>query len=70
MKLLPSYVFPLPLIPYPDNVDLTQWSMIYASTRENLKNALNIHTSIHADDKSDIEWKTVLAEASGGKAGK
>ncbi|KAE8154499.1 hypothetical protein BDV25DRAFT_135934 [Aspergillus avenaceus] len=48
----------------------TLWSMIYASTRENLKNALNIHTSIHADDKSDIEWKTVLAEASGGKAGK
>lgn len=49
---------------------LAQWSMIYASTRENLKNALNIHTSIHADDKSDIEWKMVLAEASGGKAGK
>lgn len=49
---------------------MKQWSMIYASTRENLKNALNIHTSIHADDKSDIEWKTVLAEASGGKAGK
>ncbi|OJK01521.1 actin-binding ADF family protein [Aspergillus brunneoviolaceus CBS 621.78] len=48
----------------------TLWSMIYASTRENLKNALNIHNSIHADDKSDIEWKTVLAEASGGKAGK
>ncbi|KAA8650380.1 actin-binding ADF family protein [Aspergillus tanneri] len=48
----------------------TLWSMIYASTREHLKNALNIHTSIHADDKGDIEWKTVLAEASGGKAGK
>ncbi|KAE8168265.1 hypothetical protein BDV40DRAFT_95153 [Aspergillus tamarii] len=48
----------------------TLWSMIYASTREVLKNALNIHTSIHADDKGDIEWKTVLAEASGGKAGK
>ncbi|RJE18783.1 hypothetical protein PHISCL_08873, partial [Aspergillus sclerotialis] len=46
----------------------TFWSMIYASTRENLKNALNIHTSIHADDKGDIEWKSVLAEASGGKA--
>ncbi|KAF9894753.1 hypothetical protein FE257_006643 [Aspergillus nanangensis] len=46
------------------------WSMIYASTRENLKNALNIPTSIHADDKNDIEWKTVLGEASGGKAGK
>ncbi|PYH49615.1 actin-binding ADF family protein [Aspergillus saccharolyticus JOP 1030-1] len=48
----------------------TLWSMIYASTREVLKNALNIHTSIHADDKSDIEWKAVLNEASGGKAGK
>ncbi|KAB8258773.1 cofilin [Aspergillus pseudonomiae] len=48
----------------------TLWSMIYASTREVLKNALNIHTSIHADDKGDIEWKTVLNEASGGKAGK
>lgn len=48
----------------------TQWSMIYASTREVLKNALNLSASIHADDKSDIEWKTVLSEASGGKAGK
>ncbi|KAJ5635935.1 cofilin [Penicillium longicatenatum] len=46
----------------------TLWSMIYASTRENLKNALNIASSIHADDKGDIEWKTVLSEASGGKA--
>lgn len=47
-----------------------QWSMIYASTREVVKNALNVHNSIHADDKADIEWKTVLQEASGGKAGK
>lgn len=47
-----------------------QWSMLYASSRETVKNALNLSTSIHADDKSDIEWKTVLAEASGGKAGK
>ncbi|OJI98945.1 hypothetical protein ASPVEDRAFT_80574 [Aspergillus versicolor CBS 583.65] len=46
----------------------TIWSMIYASTREVLKNALNVHTSIHADDKSDIAWKTILAEASRGKA--
>ncbi|KAL4883246.1 hypothetical protein BJY04DRAFT_28602 [Aspergillus karnatakaensis] len=46
----------------------TLWSMIYASTREVLKNALNVHNSIHADDKSEIEWKAVLAEASGGKA--
>ncbi|KAL1977894.1 hypothetical protein VTN31DRAFT_753 [Thermomyces dupontii] len=46
----------------------TFWSMLYASTRETLKNALNIHQSIHADDKSEIEWKNVLEEASGGKA--
>ncbi|KAJ6037183.1 hypothetical protein N7540_001462 [Penicillium herquei] len=46
----------------------TRLSMIYASTRENLKNALNVATSLHADDKSDIEWKAVLKEASGGKA--
>jgi cofilin len=44
--------------------------MIYASTREPLKSALNVSTSLHADDKSDIEWKQVLNEASGGKAGK
>jgi cofilin len=42
--------------------------MIYASTREVLKNALNVHNSIHADDKSEIEWKAILSEASGGKA--
>ncbi|BCS20222.1 actin-binding ADF family protein [Aspergillus puulaauensis] len=46
----------------------TIWSMIYASTREVLKNALNVHTSIHADDKGDLAWKAVVAEASGGKA--
>ncbi|KAL2828570.1 hypothetical protein BJY01DRAFT_228400 [Aspergillus pseudoustus] len=46
----------------------TLWSMIYASTREVLKNALNVDKSIHADDKSEIEWKAVLAEASSGKA--
>lgn len=44
--------------------------MVYASTKEDLKRALKITSEIHADDKSDIEWKTVLAEASGGKAGK
>lgn len=42
--------------------------MIYASTREVLKNAINVSTSIHADDKSEIEWKVLLADASGGKA--
>ncbi|OJJ50802.1 hypothetical protein ASPZODRAFT_126748 [Penicilliopsis zonata CBS 506.65] len=44
--------------------------MIYASTREGLKTALGPAASIHADEKGDIEWNTVLYEASGGKAGK
>ena len=44
--------------------------MLYASTREVVKNALNLTVSIHADDKSDIEWHTIVHEASGGKAGK
>jgi cofilin len=42
--------------------------MLYATTRQTLKNALNPHTSIHADDKAEIEWKNVLSEASGRKA--
>lgn len=46
----------------------TMWRMVYASTKENLKQALQITSDIHADDKSEIEWKTVLQEASGGKA--
>jgi cofilin len=41
--------------------------MLYATTREVLKNAVNVAQSIHADDKSDIEWKSVLAEVSKGK---
>lgn len=41
--------------------------MLYASTRENVKNAVNVVSSIHADDPSDIEWKTVLNEVSKGK---
>lgn len=41
--------------------------MVYASTRESLKQALNITNSIHADDKGDIEYKTILNEVSGGK---
>lgn len=41
--------------------------MLYASSREVLKNALNVSFSIHADDKSDIAWKSVLADVSKGK---
>ncbi|KMU73920.1 cofilin [Coccidioides immitis RMSCC 3703] len=48
----------------------TFWSMLYATSRQTLKNALNPHTSIHADDKAELEWKNVLTEASGGMATK
>jgi cofilin len=41
--------------------------MLYASTREVLKNAVNVVQSIHADSPADIEWKTVLADVSKGK---
>ncbi|PGH18874.1 hypothetical protein AJ79_00290 [Helicocarpus griseus UAMH5409] len=34
-------------------------SMIYASTRETLKNALNLSISIHADDKDELEWAVI-----------
>ncbi|KAJ5355893.1 hypothetical protein N7517_010502 [Penicillium concentricum] len=64
----PSTISKIIFISWVPSETPTLWSMIYASTREVLKNALNVVTSIHADDKSDIEWKTVLKEASGGKA--
>lgn len=44
-----------------------QLCMIYASTKEQLKNALDIKLSIHADSLDEIEWKFVLNVASGGK---
>jgi cofilin len=43
--------------------------MLYASTMESLKKALNIGIFIHADDQEDIEWQEGLVKAaSGGKA--
>lgn len=41
--------------------------MVYASTKEGFKSYLDVPIAIHADDKGDIEWKTVLKAASGGK---
>lgn len=41
--------------------------MLYASTREVLKNAVNVADSKHADSPGDIEWKTILADVSKGK---
>lgn len=42
--------------------------MIYATTKEQVRRFLDVKASIHADDPDELEWKTVLKEASGGKA--
>ena len=47
---------------------LHQLRMLYATTMENLKKAVNIGLFIHADGPEDIEWEEVLKTASGGKA--
>ncbi|GLA12841.1 hypothetical protein AnigIFM62618_009356 [Aspergillus niger] len=46
------------------DVTSTRIRMLYASTKEQLRKALDVKVSIHADDVHDIEWKTVLREAS------
>ncbi|KAL6917605.1 hypothetical protein FSHL1_009034 [Fusarium sambucinum] len=45
-----------------------QLRMLYASTMEYLKKAVNIGVFIHADDQEDIEWEELVKTASGGKA--
>ncbi|RGP78665.1 cofilin [Fusarium longipes] len=42
--------------------------MLYASTMEYLKKAINVGVFIHAGDQEDIEWKELVKAASGGKA--
>ncbi|KAF2628123.1 hypothetical protein BU25DRAFT_410240 [Macroventuria anomochaeta] len=42
--------------------------MMYVSTKEQLRRALDIGPSIHANSLDEIEWGAVLREASGGKA--
>ncbi|GAA87771.1 cofilin, actophorin [Aspergillus luchuensis IFO 4308] len=49
------------------DVTPTRIRMLYASTKEQLRRALDVKVSIHADDLHDIEWKTILREASGGR---
>lgn len=45
-----------------------QSRMVYASSRETLKNALNgIAMSWQANDPSELEWTDLLKEASKGK---
>ncbi|KAL4809850.1 hypothetical protein BDV18DRAFT_156231 [Aspergillus unguis] len=50
----------------PDSTS-TRSRMLYASTKEQLRQALDIRVSIHADELHEIEWKRVLSEASGGR---
>lgn len=47
--------------------DIVQLCMLYASTKEQLRNALDIKLSIHADTMDEIEWKKILSLASGGR---
>ncbi|KAJ5776192.1 uncharacterized protein N7511_001203 [Penicillium nucicola] len=42
--------------------------MLYACSKEQLRKALDVSISIHADSRDELEWKQVLKEASGGKA--
>ncbi|THC98269.1 hypothetical protein EYZ11_002271 [Aspergillus tanneri] len=51
----------------PENASM-KLCMLYASTTEQLKNALNIKVATHADIVDDLKWKTMLTAASGGKA--
>ena len=48
--------------------DVSQPRMVYASSRETLKNALNgIAMNWQANDPSELEWADLLKEASKGK---
>ncbi|RAK82024.1 actin-binding ADF family protein [Aspergillus fijiensis CBS 313.89] len=42
--------------------------MLYATTKEQLRNELDIKLSIHADAPDDLEWRNILSVASGGRA--
>ena len=49
-------------------IDPVQSRMVYASSRETLKNALNgIAMNWQANDPSELEWADLLKEASKGK---
>ncbi|QPC70087.1 hypothetical protein HYE68_000839 [Fusarium pseudograminearum] len=45
-----------------------QLRMLYASTMEYLKKAVNAGVFTHAGDQEDIEWEELVKTASGGKA--
>ncbi|KAL4863190.1 hypothetical protein BDV12DRAFT_202342 [Aspergillus spectabilis] len=41
--------------------------MLYASTKEQFRNALNVKLSVHADIPDEIEWRNILSVASRGR---
>ncbi|PYH48093.1 actin-binding ADF family protein [Aspergillus saccharolyticus JOP 1030-1] len=41
--------------------------MLYATTKEKLRNAVDIKLSIHADTPDELEWRNIVSLASGGK---
>ena len=45
-----------------------QVRMIYASTKEQLRKALDVSVSIHAECLDELDWKEIAREATGGKA--
>ncbi|KAL3429317.1 hypothetical protein BDV09DRAFT_200718 [Aspergillus tetrazonus] len=45
----------------------TRSRMLYASTKEQLRRALDVKVSIHADDPHELEWTNVLSAACGGR---
>jgi Cofilin/tropomyosin-type actin-binding protein len=50
------------------NANIVQSRMVYASSRETLKNALNgIAMNWQANDPGELEWADLLKEASKGK---
>ncbi|RAH64716.1 actin-binding ADF family protein [Aspergillus aculeatinus CBS 121060] len=44
-----------------------KWCMLFATTKEQLRNALDIKLAIHADAPDDLEWRNILSVASGGR---
>ena len=42
--------------------------MIYASSVQQFKRALDLNVAVYADSPEELEWEVVLKEVSGGQA--
>jgi cofilin len=42
--------------------------MLYASSMQKFKRALDVNVSVYADILEELEWEVVLKEVSGGQA--